>query len=169
MITAIFDGPVEAGRVVDKLLANGVRQDHVTVLMGDDVHRRLREQHEALHDAADPAAGEPARAATTGALLGGSLAAVAGVALSFTGVGLIAIGPIAALLGGGAVGAAAGGLLGTLMGRGIRGDIARIYERDLQEGSVLVGVSVAPADTERIESILAEGGGRDFARLDRYT
>ncbi|MGE3171819.1 MAG: hypothetical protein AB7O97_04285 [Planctomycetota bacterium] len=163
-ITAIFDSPVSAGRAVDRLLDAGVARGRITVLMAESVRDSLERPIDA---AAEPAAQEAARGAATGAMLGGTLAALLGTAASLSGIGLVAVGPLAALLGAGAVGATAGGLLGTLVGLGVRGDVARVYERDLDAGKVLVGVTVLPERAAAIEQTLTDGGGANLARIDR--
>jgi hypothetical protein len=50
-------------------------------------------------------------------------------------------GPIAAVLTGGAIGAAGGGLLGALIGYGIPEDQARRYETGIREGNIVMGVT----------------------------
>ena len=79
-------------------------------------------------------------------MIGGGLGAVlAGLAaagvIALPGIGLIALGPIAAALAGGAVGAASGGLLGGLIGAGIPEEQARRYESGIREGNIVMGVS----------------------------
>jgi len=51
------------------------------------------------------------------------------------------MGPIAAALAGGAVGAAGGGLLGALIGFGIPEEQAKRYETGIREGNIVMGVS----------------------------
>ena len=60
--------------------------------------------------------------------------------LALPGLGLIAMGPIAAALTGGAIGAATGGLLGGLIGYGIPEEQARRYESGLRQGHMVMGV-----------------------------
>lgn len=163
LVTAIYDTPVAAARMLDRLLERGFHRDQVTVLMGEEVHRQL--------DRAGEVAGgdEPAHAAKAGAIAGGTLAVLAAAALSLTGIGLVAIGPLAAMLGAGTLGAVGGGVLGSLVGLGVRGDVARVYERDLSEGAVLLGVEIEPAEADAVETALQDGGGHDLARIDRVT
>jgi hypothetical protein len=51
------------------------------------------------------------------------------------------MGPIAAALTGGVVGAAGGGLLGALIGAGIPEEQAQRYERGIREGNIVMGVT----------------------------
>ena len=56
---------------------------------------------------------------------------------------------------GGALGATAGGVLGSLGGTGSRDDLALAYERSLGKGALLVGISCTGADSDWIEQSLA--------------
>jgi hypothetical protein len=164
VITAIFGNPVDAARAVDELLEVGVERRYITLLMGEEVHRQ---QQPPVDAAADPVAQETARGAKIGALFGGSLAALATAAVSLSGIGLVVVGPLAAALGAGTAGAAVGGLLGALIGLGVRSDVARVYDRVLREGAVLVGATVVPEQLEGVEQVFQRCGGRDPARMDR--
>ena len=66
--------------------------------------------------------------------------AAAGTTLAVPGLGLLIAGPLAGALAGAATGAAAGGLVGMLVGAGIPEERARLYEKDLKEGAIFLGV-----------------------------
>lgn len=74
-----------------------------------------------------------------GATLVGILAAASAVTVPV--LGLVILGPLAGALAGGATGAAAGGLVGSLVGAGIPEDRAKLYETDLKEGAIVLGVN----------------------------
>lgn len=84
--------------------------------------------------------------ATTGGVAGLGVGAavgwLAGIgALAIPGVGpLIAAGPIMAALGGAAVGTAAGGIIGALVGLGIPEFEAKRYDAKIREGNILISV-----------------------------
>jgi uncharacterized membrane protein len=82
--------------------------------------------------------------AITGGVLGGTLGLLAGIGtLTLPGLGpLIAAGPIMAVLGGTAARAAAGGVVGALVGLGIPENEAKVYEERLKAGGHLVAVRV---------------------------
>ncbi len=90
--------------------------------------------------------------AGTGAVLGGMLAAAAVIA--FPGIGLIALGPLAAIAAGSGLGGLSGGLLGSLLGVGIPEDQASSYEEKLRQGNILIGVS--PHSDDDREKIMTE-------------
>jgi len=84
--------------------------------------------------------------ATTGGVAGLGVGAavgwLAGIgALAIPGVGpLIAAGPIMAALGGAAIGTAAGGIIGALVGLGIPEFEAKRYDAKIREGNILISV-----------------------------
>ncbi len=111
--------------------------------------------------------------AVGGAMVGGAVGALAGVA---TIVGLIpvvgpifAAGPLIAALGiggaagtvaaGAATGAAAGGLIGALMNLGMGEERARIYEDRVKAGNILV--TVHADESVRVSEALLESGATE--------
>ena len=62
------------------------------------------------------------------------------------GIGLIAMGPLAAALAGAATGGVAGGLVGALIGWGIPEERAREYEKGIREGGIVMGVTPRSAE-----------------------
>src|SRR3954462_3570873 len=106
----------QACRIVDDLRAPGFSNDDISVLLPDKAGTRdfAFEKGTKAPEGAITGAG-------TGGVLGGALGWMAGIgALAIPGVGpFIAAGPIMAGWGGAAIGATAGGLIGTLVGMGI--------------------------------------------------
>ena len=90
--------------------------------------------------------------ATTGGVAGLGVGAavgwLAGIgALAIPGVGpFIAAGPIMAALGGAAVGTAAGGIVGALVGMGIPEFEAKHYDAKIREGNILISVHTENGD-----------------------
>lgn len=56
------------------------------------------------------------------------------------GLGLIVAGPIVAGLAGAGAGGIAGGLIGALVGAGIPEDRAKLYEKGVKDGRIVMGV-----------------------------
>lgn len=112
--------------------------------------------------------------AEEGAIVGGSLGALAGIA-TFLGVipvigPIFAAGPIVTALGlgtgalgttaaGALTGTAAGGLVGALMGWGVTGDRITSYEEDVNRGHVLVMVN--HDDDVMVADMLSSAGASD--------
>lgn len=99
--------------------------------------------------------------AIEGGLLGGLVGAA--VALLVPGFGLaIAGGVLAASLGGAALGAAAGGILGTLLNIGISEEEARHYQKALEAGHTVITVKAESGYTDALR-ILRQNGAYDVA------
>jgi uncharacterized membrane protein len=99
-------------------------------------------------------------------VLGGVLGWLVGVgALAIPGLGpFIAAGPIMAALGGASIGAAAGGLIGALVGMGIPEYEAKRYEARVREGRILISVHSENSDeTRRAKDIFERAGAEDIA------
>src|SRR6185503_11511934 len=86
-------------------------------------------------------------------------------ALAIPGAGpFIAAGPIMAALGGGAIGAGAGGLVGALIGLGIPEYEAKRYEGKLREGNILISIHSDNSDeTRRAKEIFERNGAEDIS------
>lgn len=136
VVTGVFTSSANAARAVDLLLAKGVRSEDISVLLSDQTRERefaIRKKTKSSQGAAiGSAAG-----GTLGALVAGAIALGA---LAIPGLGWLAAGPLVAALTGAGAGGAAGGLLGGLLGLGFTEYEARLVTRDLENGSILVGV-----------------------------
>ncbi|MEO7062498.1 MAG: quinol:electron acceptor oxidoreductase subunit ActD [Dokdonella sp.] len=127
----------QAENIVDDLKRGGFRNNEISVLLPDK-HGTKDFAHE--HNTKAP------EGATTGGVAGLGVGAavgwLAGIgALAIPGVGpLIAAGPIMAALGGAAVGTAAGGIIGALVGMGIPEFEAKRYDAKIREGNILLSV-----------------------------
>jgi len=123
------------------LTSRGYTKDDVDVLMSDETRKRHFSDDDVDSDLGNKALEGAAVGAGLGGTLGAILAGVAAVGtLAIPGVGLIAAGPIAAALAGLGAGGAAGGLIGALVGAGIPEERAKLYERGINEGGIVMGV-----------------------------
>jgi hypothetical protein len=130
-------------------------------------------------DAEDVVNDTPSEGAGKGAIIGGSIGAIAGIA---TVAGLIpvvgpifAAGPLVTALGIGAgavgttaagalTGAAAGGLIGALAAWGTPEDVARAYEERVSAGDILVAVH-----SERSEEVRAIMQRNNASDVNQYS
>jgi hypothetical protein len=166
LLTAMFRDRESAERAYTTLTDRGYTSDEVTLLMSDQTRRR----HFGGGGERTELESKAAEGAGVGAAVGGGLGALlAGLAAAgtivFPGVGIIALGPIAAALAGGAVGAATGGILGALIGAGIPEERAYAYESGIRAGGILIGVTPrSQADALEIERCWLECGGEDLHR-----
>ena len=142
LLTGTFRDRESAERAYGSLSQRGYTKDDVNVLMSDDTRKR----HFASDDAHQTELGsKAAEGAATGAAVGGVTGAIAGVLLAagtiaLPGIGLVIAGPLAAGLAGLGAGGAAGGLIGALVGAGIQEERAKLYESDVKNGGIVMGV-----------------------------
>jgi hypothetical protein len=144
-VTGIFNKPDQAKEAFVELEEHGFNKERISVLMSDQTKGK------AFTIEKGNKAGE---GAAIGASLTGLAAAIAaGLAavgsLTIPGLSLVAVGPIVAALTGAGIGAAAGGLIGSLIGLGIPEYEAKLYEKKIKEGGVLIAVETRNSDEER--------------------
>jgi hypothetical protein len=141
MVTSSFRDRDDAERAYRSLKERGYDDKDIHVLMSDDTRKRyFHKDDDGVGNKALEGAGV---GGATGGVLGATIVGImaAGSTLALPGLGLVIAGPLAGALAGGATGAAAGGLVGTLVGAGIPEDRAKVYEKDIKEGGIVVGVN----------------------------
>jgi hypothetical protein len=164
-VSGVFNDPRAADRAVTTLERRGFGRDQITVLMSEDVRRRLLERDEKLEiekgtKAAEGLAAGGALGGVVGAVLGAI--AAAGSTLVVPPLGLAIAGPIAAALAGAGAGGATGGLIGLLVGAGMPEYQAKHYEARLKEGGVVVGVEArTEGEADEVEHELKEAGAEE--------
>jgi hypothetical protein len=164
MVTCLFRDRESAERAYQSMSARGYSRDDINVMMSDETRKR--------HFAGDKSelGSKAAEGAGVGAAVGGTLGAVIGAmaaagAIALPGIGLIALGPLAAGLIGAGAGGVTGGLVGALVGSGIPEDRARRYEAGIKQGGILMGVNPkTPADAEYFEREWKSYRGEDIYR-----
>lgn len=98
--------------------------------------------------------------------VGAAVGWLAGIgALAIPGVGpFIAAGPIMAALGGAAIGTAAGGILGALVGMGIPEFEAKRYDAKIREGNILISVHTEDSKQRDVaKDIFKRNGAEDIS------
>lgn len=168
IVSAVFDSHSEAESAVRQLREAGVRDSALSVIArrdsgggdyGDANTHEAREKGEGL---------------VKGALAGGGVGALLGIAaLAIPGMGPLAAAgaiaasaiPEAAAIGAGA-GALAGGLTGLLTKHGVSEEDARYYEGRINEGGVFVSVDTDESGIgrEAAQDILYRHGGHSASR-----
>lgn len=152
MVTGMFKDRDSAERAYQAMSGRGYTRDDINVMMSEEARKRH------FADARKSELGsKAAEGAGVGAAVGGTLGAVVGVAaavgaIALPGIGLIALGPVAAGLAGAGAGGVTGGLVGALVGSGIPEDRAKLYESGLKQGNILMGVRPrSPEDADYFE------------------
>ena len=124
----------------------GITAEQISLVMTDEArgkHFKLEEG-----DKAD-------EGVSTGASLGGLLGAVLGLiggagTMAIPGLNLVVAGSIVTTLAGLGVGAAAGGLIGGLVGAGIPEHEAKLFDKEIRGGNVLVAVDAKDGDQKNV-------------------
>src|SRR5437016_5188565 len=155
LMTCSFRDRASAEREYNALLSRGYRSDEIHVLMSDETRK--------LHFGKGSETTEMGNKALKGAGVGGAVGGAVGATLmglaaaaatiTVPGLGLVIVGPLAGALAGGAAGATAGGLAGILVGAGIPESRAKMYETELKNGAIILGVKPKnDADARYFES-----------------
>lgn len=160
-VFGIFPARGMAEEAVDRLLANGFRNEDISVLMQDNAGTKdfAHEKHTKAPEGA-------ATGVLAGGVIGGTIGLLAGIGvLAIPGLGpLIAAGPVIAALTGIGSGTVVGGLLGALIGMGIPEYEAKRYEGRIKEGGVLLSVHCDNSDwVVKAKDVLRNSGAEDIA------
>ena len=162
MITSICDSAEIATTVIAGLRAEGIDREKISILVSESEVGGTGDP-EATKQAVEHQGPRALNGARLGAIVGAAgLAAGAVFALP----GILAIGPLAALMFGAATGSVSGAMLGSLIGLGVSRDVAEIYQRSLEGGAVLLGCEVPLERGDAIEAKLVECGARSLRRVE---
>lgn len=146
-VVAVFENHQQADNSVMQLRQKGFRQEEISVVAKQ--HQQTDEMGGTYNDSI-------VDGAATGSALGGigGLMAAAG-ALAIPGFGpIIAMGPLAAILGG----AVAGGVAGGLVDYGVPADRGKEYEAHLEGGNVLAVIRAEASKAGKAAEIFRQTG-----------
>jgi hypothetical protein len=169
-ITAVFETREDAENALTKLEAVGVNESQISVIATDSTisnHFTIKNTTKAEEGA------------TTGAALGGLAGAVLAAltsagALAIPGLNLVVSGYLVAAVAGFGAGAAGGGILGALVGLGFPENEAKLLEKDLGEGNILLAVNPSTSEQRKeVKRILDQAKdpdklARDVPRSSAY-
>lgn len=160
----VFSDEQNLKKALDELKAAGFDMNQVSVIAKDAEHP---DQVSGVR-VTDPVSHETAKDAATGTVAGGVLGGLTGLLVGLVTVAIPGVGPvvfvggeaaaIASALGGGAIGAAAGGLVGILANLGVPEEQAKKYSDRLSVGDYLVLVQGTDEQIQQAETILRDRG-----------
>jgi uncharacterized membrane protein len=173
MVLGVFPDHAKADQTVAELKEAGYSTKDISVIM------RCPSEGEAVAGSegvrvvrgvvSDTAAG-----GVTGGIIGALAGLLIGIgAIAIPGLGpVLFVGPIATALGltgaaaatasGAVIGAAAGGLVGALAGLGVSREEAKMYEKRIREGAVLLAVPTKEEKEDEAEHILSKHGAEQI-------
>jgi hypothetical protein len=164
MMTGLFRDRDSAERAWDALASRGYGRDDVSLLMSDETRKRHFSNADPRRtDLGTRAAEGMGAGAVAGGGLGALLAGLAASGIAVPGLPIIAMGTLAAALTGAATGGTVGALIGGLIGYGIPEDRARLYDRGVREGGIVMGVNPrSQQDAEYFEREWRSCGGEQI-------
>ncbi|HEU5047266.1 MAG TPA: hypothetical protein VFT64_05410 [Rickettsiales bacterium] len=152
-VAGIFDSRIEAERAFSLLLEQDFRKEDISLLISD------KARHTIFPPPVNDEGERATRGGAAGALFGGSIGAlVAGLTavgnIVVPGMGLLASGPLTAILAGLGTGAVAGGLSGALISAGFAVDDAKKYENEVKRGKVVLIVHTTDERKDAARTIM---------------
>jgi len=138
-VSGTFADRDSAERAYNLMLSRGYSEKEINLMMSDQTRNRYFSDEKA----ADSELGNKTmESAGVGGAIGVTAGAIlAAVAIAIPGLVLVIAGPIAAVLAGVGAGGLTGGIIGALIGWGIPEEHAKLYESDLKDGGIVLGVS----------------------------
>jgi hypothetical protein len=161
VVYGIYKTRTEAEGAVDELLAQGFRNEDISVLLQDNAGTK-----DFAHEKETKAPEGTTAGVVAGGAIGGTLGLLAGIgALAIPGIGpFIAAGPIMGALAGIGSGGVVGGIIGALIGMGIPEYEAKRYEGRIKEGGILLSVHCDNSDwIGRAKDLLKRTGADDVS------
>ncbi len=169
-VTGSFNDRDSAERAYNSTISRGYKHDDVNLLMSDDTRKKHFDDNSTI--AANTDLGSKAmEGAGVGSAIGGTLVGIAaaiaaiGTTAVFPVAGLVMAGPLLAGLAGAGAGGATGGIIGALIGAGIPEERAKLYETDINNGGIVMGVNPrTPEDASYFESEWKSNKGSNIYR-----
>jgi hypothetical protein len=161
VVYGIYASRAAAEEGVDRLIAQGFRNEDISVLLQDNVGTK-----DFAHEKETKAPEGTTTGVVAGGAIGGTLGLLAGIgALAIPGLGpFIAAGPIMATLAGIGSGGLVGGIVGALIGMGIPEYEAKRYEGRIKAGGILLSVHCDNSEwVSRAKDLLKATGAEDIS------
>jgi hypothetical protein len=159
-VYGLYDDHIQVEKAVDSLKAAGFRNTDISVLFPEQAGSKSFAHEKSTKLPEGAAAG-----GASGSVIGGALGWLVGIgSLAIPGVGpFIAAGPLVSALAGAGVGGSVGWLAGALVGMGIPEYEAKLYEKRVKEGAILLTVHSDNTEwKKRAKAILESSGARDI-------
>lgn len=151
LVTATFKTREAAEHSLRELEAIGITDEQTALIVTDETRGKSFQIKEGTKMDEGAAGG-----ATAGGIIGALLGAMGtATAMAIPGLNIVMVGAAVSALAGLGAGAVAGGFVGALVGAGIPEHEAKIYEKSLKEGSILLAIEAKDGDQkDQIKEIL---------------
>jgi uncharacterized membrane protein len=151
-IGGLFTNFTEAERALRDLTELGITGDNISFVAKDPTSGELHTTH-----------ADESETVVSGAATGVALGGLAGFLIAMPGIGpVLALGPLAAMIIGAAVGGAAGGFITELGALGVPEEEARFYEEAVRRGETAIIVQVEEAMVDHASAVLERYGALDM-------
>lgn len=150
MLTGMFHDRDSAEKAYKSALDRGYKPQDINVVMSEETRKRLYDSDLVKLKENTKGLEGLGTGSAIGGTIGGIVAALAAVGTNLVvpGLGLVVAGPLAAALAGIGAGSVTGGLLGGLIGLGIPETVAKKYEKEINDGGIILGVNRDKRSTE---------------------
>ena len=143
-VIGTFTDRDSAERAYNSMLTRGYSEKDINLMMSDETRNRyFAHENKADSELGTKAMESAGVGGAIGVTAGAILAAIVavGTSIAIPGLGLVIAGPIAAAMAGAGAGGLTGGIIGALIGWGIPEERAKLYETDLKNGGIVLGVN----------------------------
>ena len=166
-VSATFPDRDSAEKAFQAVEDRGYTKEDINLVMTKDTRKRYFDNDK--EDVSTELGNKAMEGAGKGSAIGGTVGAIAGVIaaigtnLVIPGLGLVIAGPIAAGLAGAGAGGLTGGIIGALVGSGIPEEHAKVYEKSINEGRIVMSVKTnSNEDADAIQDTWKSYGASDI-------
>jgi hypothetical protein len=165
MVTGIFRDRDSAENAYNSLTSRGYTKDDVNLIMSDETRKKHFSDKDNDTDLGNKALEGAGVGSGIGMGLGALITAVLAAGAPIAIPGLLIAGPLAGALVGAGAGGVTGGIIGALVGAGIPEERAKVYDKGVKEGGIVMGVNPrSDEDAEYIEQEWRRHRGEDIYR-----
>jgi hypothetical protein len=141
IVTGMFRDRDSAENAYNSLTSRGYTKDDVNLMMSDDTRKKHFSDKDDDTDLGNKALEGAGVGSGIGMGLGALITAILAAGAPITIPGLLIAGPLAGALVGAGAGGVTGGIIGALVGAGIPEERAKVYDKGIKEGGIVMGVT----------------------------
>ncbi|ARG98717.1 hypothetical protein [Legionella micdadei] len=154
ILTEIFYDKKSAEKAYQDAINRGYNIKEINVLMSEHTRKKYYQTPPGQQIFSDNLIEDAAIGGSLGGIIGGTIGAIAGLGATtlLPGLGVVVGGPMVAALAGAGAGGISGGLFGAMVGWGFTEEQAKIYEKGIKSGGIVLGVNKKNKNFSLLES-----------------